>query len=393
MLGLGKKSLCITVILAAILWLPWHSAFAQATSTSPILGVQNAQRSQYGTYEKAFVKEAEEQTINTPQGAEHVFAYTLEFRSGNLKDTTQKILVHSGSLPAGLQPEVGDLLIVYVQPDINQQAPAVFFESYDRQNSFIWILLILVVLSLALAGWKSLKIPLIYLLSLLLCFEIAVPLSDRNWPNWAIALILLVLFTLVGSLLLSKKEQRWMVVGGTMASGILAYAVLSFLTYWTRLNLSDDLTLIGSWLVIICLQLDLAIALSYGLCEIKKMTGVLSFKELFQTGMTAGREKLVSLAPILSLAFLGVSLALLAQDALAGYPWLKFINTETMAEILTLPMSGLISLILSVPLISLIVGLANMRQVARGADPLRRAISWRQEGMTTDTADQTPSVE
>ncbi|MDD5438407.1 MAG: YibE/F family protein [Patescibacteria group bacterium] len=389
---LGKRILFSLIALAA-LWLPLNFAFAQTTSTSPILGVQNAQRSQYGTYEKAFVKEAEEQTVNTPQGAQHVFAYTLEFRSGNLENTTQKILVNPESLPTNLKPQVGDLLVVYVQPDINQQAPAIFFESYDRQNAFLWLFIGLVILSLALAGWKSLKIPLIYLLSLLLCFEIAVPLSGWNWSSWLIALILLALFALFGSFVLAKREQRWTVVGGMAVSGMVAYGILNLLASWTRLNLNDDLNLIGSWLVVVCLQLDLALALAYGLSEIKKMTGVLSFKELFQTGMAAGREKLISLAPILSLAFLGMSLALLANDALAGNPWLKFINTETMAEALTLPMAGLISLILSVPLISLIVALANARQVSRGVDPMRRAISWRQEEMTTGTADQTQSVE
>ena len=390
MQGLGNKLLYSSVILAAILWLPLNSALAQ-TTTSPVLGIQNAQRSQYGTYEKAFVKEAEEQTINTPQGAEHVFAYTLEFRSGNLKDTTQKIIIQPGTLPDGLKPEIGDLLVVYVQPDINQQAPAVFFESYDRQNTFFWLLAILVILSLALAGWKSLKIPLIYLLTLLLCLEITIPLSAWNWPNWLIALCLLFVFTIVAGFILSKKEQRWMAISGTFASGILTYAMLALITSWTRLGI-DDLTLVGSWLVIVCLQLELALALAYGLSEIKKIAGVLTFKELFQTGMAAGREKIIGLTPVLGMAFLGITLATLGKDVLAGYPWLKFINTEPMAMVLILPIAGLISLILSVPLISLIVGLANARQVNRGIDPMRRAISWRQEG-ATGTADQTQSVE
>jgi uncharacterized membrane protein len=389
---LGKILACFLISLVTGLWLPLRFVQAQTTTTSPLTGIQSAQRSQYGTYEKAFVKEASEKTLTTSQGAEHVFEYTLEFRSGRLEGTTQKVTVQPSSLPDELKPQVGDSLIVYVQADINQNAPTVFFESYDRQTSYLWIAAILVILSLVLAGWKTLKLPLIYLLTLLLCFEIAIPLSSWNWPGWVIAIILLAVFSFFGSLLLSSKGQRpWLPMGGTVASGILGYGLLSLFTAWARLQY-DGLSLLGFWLVVLAFQLDLALALSYGLSEIKKMAGNLNFKELFQMGMNVGREKLINQAPIFCLAIIGLPMALLAQEASAGYPWLKFINTGSVAQAITLPMAGLIGLILAVPIISLLAGLANLRQINRGADPLRRAISWRQDS-TTDTVDQTTSVE
>lgn len=383
----------------ALLWLPLNVARAQqATTTTGVSSIQNAQRSQYGTYERALVKGATEQTVPSANGAEHEFAYTLEFRTGRLTGVTQKIIIQPDSLPNDLKPKAGDMIIVYVQPDINQAAPIVFFESYDRQNAFFWLIAILIICGLFLAGWKSLKIPLIYGLAFFLCFKIAIPLYALHWPNWVTALVLLVLFSGASSLLLAGKGQKsLMAFTGTLAGGLLSYILLLIAASWTHLGemiaspLSDTsldpktLMIFGSWLVILCFQQDISIAMSYGLAEIKRITGNLSFKELFQSGMVMGRERLITLTPILSLAFLGLPLLLLAQGALADYPWLKFINTESVAQALVLPITGLISLVLAIPLISLILTLANARQINREVDPLRRAVSWRQEVTTTET--------
>lgn len=400
MSGFQKKRLALLIAgVIALLWLPLNTARAQQTTTTASgLSIQNVQRSQYGTYERVLVREASEQAITSANGAEHVFAYTLEFRTGRLTGTTQKIIIQPSSLPAGLKPQVGDMLVVFVQPDINQTAPIVFFESYDRQNVFFWLIAILIISGLLLAGWKSLKIPLIYGLALFLCFKIAIPLYAWGWPSWITALVLLILFSGASSLLLAGKGQKsLMAFTGTLAGGLLSYILLLIAASWAHLGetivstLGDTaldpktLMIFGSWLVILCFQQDLSIAMSYGLSEIKRITGNLSFKELFQSGMVMGRERLITLTPILSLAFLGLPLMLLAQETLANYPWLKFINTESMTQALVLPITGLISLVLAIPLISLILALANARQVNREVDPLRRAVSWRQEVSTTET--------
>ncbi|MFA6100053.1 MAG: YibE/F family protein [Patescibacteria group bacterium] len=417
MSGLKKKRLVLLMAgISALLWLPLATASAQQATTTTTstnqtlptpttaltgLSVQNAQRSQYGTYERALIKEASQQTITSSKGAELVFSYVLEFRTGHLQGTTQKITVTPSSLPVGFKPEVGDMVVVYVQPDINQAVPIVFFESYDRQNTFFWLIAILVVCGLFFAGWKSLKIPLIYLLAFVLCFKVAIPFYVLDWPGWVTALILLVLFSGASTLLLAGKGRQSLIsLVGTLASGLLSYILMLITFSWAHLGgaielslgnnpLLDpkDLMIFGSWLVILCFQQDMAVAISYGLSEIKRITGGLSFKALFQSGMVIGRERLVNLTPILSLAFLGIPIILLAQGTSADYPWLKFINTEAVTQAIALPITGLISLILTVPLVSLIITLANARQINREVDPLRRAVSWRQTETTVETTE------
>lgn len=374
-----------------------------ASGTSDVLPA-NTQRSQYGTYERALVREASEETIKTTAGAQKRAVYSLEFLTGNHKGTWQKIAVDQTGASLGFKPQAGDSIIIYVQPSPNQSQPIIFLEGYDRQNSYLLIIIALVICGLLLAGRTGLKIMLAILVSILLATKFVLPLYLSHLPTSLIIILFLLVFSGLNSLLaVGWNKQTLTTALSTTISGLMAYGVFclfvtsSHLTWLDGSNTifkNDPLLNPQSLLLLVMLLItagliqDLALTASKTIAELKQFAPALGFKELFKAGMLVGQERIVSLAPIICLIYLGLSSTIFLESGLALYPWIKFINQDGMVQAIILPLVGIITLLLSLPICSLVATLAWTRTF-RNADPLRRATSWRKEG-APEADDQMP---
>lgn len=199
-----------------------------------------------------------------------------------------------------------------------------------------------------------------------------------------------------------NKQALTATIGSTL-SGLMAYVIfylfassahLSWLSGSDTIFKNDSLLnpqsllLLVALLVAVGLIQDLALIVSKTIAELKQFSPSLGFKELFKAGMLVGQGRLVSLAPIICLIYLGFASTVFLESSLALYPWIKFINQDGVAQAIILPLVGTIGLLLSLPICSLAAALAWTRTF-RGIDPLRRAISWRKEA-TSETDDQMP---
>lgn len=415
------RQACCLIILALFLLLPKPSAAqTPSPSASDLMGpgiavdsaasgtsaalTANVQRSQYGTYERALVREASEETIKTTAGAQKRAIYSLEFLTGNHKGTWQKIAVDQTGASLGFKPQAGDSIIIYVQPSPNQPQPIIFLEGYDRQNSYILIIIALVICGLLLAGRTGLKIMLAILVSILLVTKFVLPLYLAHLPTSLIIILFLLAFSGLNSLLtVGWKKQTLTTTLGTTISGLMAYGIFYMFAssaHLSWLNGSDTifkndpllnphaLLLLVTLLITAGLIYDLALIASKTIAELKQFAPSLGFKELFKAGMLVGQERIVSLAPIICLIYLGLSSTIFLESNLGLYPWIKFINHDSVAQAIILPLVGTIALLLSLPICSLTAALA-WTKTFRGIDPLRRATSWRKEG-SPEMDDQMP---
>ncbi|MDD5726494.1 MAG: YibE/F family protein [Patescibacteria group bacterium] len=414
-LSRARQAFCL-MILALFLLLPKTSAAqtpsdlmgpgiavdSAASGTSDILPA-NTQRSQYGTYERALVREASEEILKTMAGAQKRTIYSLEFLTGNHKGTWQKIAVDQTGASLGFKPQAGDSIIIYVQPSPNQTQPIIFLEGYDRQNSYLLIIIALVICGLLLAGRTGLKIMLAILVSILLTTKFVLPLYLAHLPTSLIIILFLLAFSGLNSLLaVGWNKQALTATLSTTISGLMAYGIFYIFASSAHLSwLSSEtifkndpllnpyaLLLLVTLLMTAGLIYDLALIASKTIAELKQFAPSLGFKELFKAGMLVGRERIISLAPIICLIYIGLSSIIFLESSLALYPWIKFINHDSVSQAIILPLVGTIVLLLSLPICSLTAALAWTRTF-RGTDPLRRATSWRKEG-TPETDDQMP---
>ncbi|MHB8830700.1 MAG: YibE/F family protein [Patescibacteria group bacterium] len=382
---------------------PGIAVDSAASGTSSILAA-NVQRSQYGTYERALVRETSEEIIKTTAGAQKRILYSLEFLSGNYKGTWQKVAIDPMSLPLGFKPQSGESIIIYVQPSLNQSQPIIFLDGYDRQNSYLLIIIALVICGLLLAGRTGLKVIVAILIAILLATKLALPLYLSHLPTSLIIILFLVIFSGLNSLLaVGWNKQTLTTTISTMVSGFMAYGIFYLFavsSHLTWLNGSDvifrdnpllspqALLLLVSSLIAAGFIQDLALVASKTIAELKQFAPSLGFKELFKAGMLVGQERLISLAPIICLIYLGLSSTIFLESNLALYPWIKFINQDGVVQAISLPLVGAIALLLSLPICSLVATLA-WTKTFRSADPLRRATSWRKEG-APEADDQMP---
>jgi len=403
----------ILAVFAIISLFPTNGSFAQeATDTvdynipgitvdsgtvSSLQGLitQDAQRSQYGTYEHAIVKQAVEQTVQTDKGASYRFAYELEITSGKMSGQIHRIAVDPKDMPAGFKPKTGDAVIVYAQITSDNAGPTIFFESFDRQNIFIWVVLLLIAGSVLLAGWRGLKLVFISAISLLIYKTIALPmfvLSANSLLTVLLSIAILSFF--VAWLTVGWNRRMSVVIAGTLLGSLCSYIVLDIFASWAHFGslfgqtelfreapLLDpkSLLLIGAMLILGSAIINLAIAIANGVNEMHQFSSAMDFKDLFSSGMIIGREKLYSLAPIIIFAFLAAAMLYLADGTWANLPLIKTINNDAIAQAVILPLVGLLSLLVSVPAISFSAALAWTRLFNK-SDPMRRAISWREDG-------------
>jgi len=354
------------------------------------------QRSQYGTYEQALVNRVEERFYKTASGLQKGYAYRLDILSGLQKGSQQSVMADPISLPQGFKPQNGDKVIVFAQADPTQNQPVFFLVGYDRQNMYIWILIMMIIGSLLLGGWKGLKTVFGLVLAIFLIIKISIPLYLAAWPAMLIMAILLLVFAGINSLLVTSwRKDALIATLGTVGSGLAAFLLASWLMAWTHLQGLDvllaqnlfkenpqldagNLILLGAGIVALGLIHDLAAYLAMSIGEIKQQTPAFGFKDLFRSGMQLGRSRLATLAPIMGLIYIGAFLPALLPSFLAGYPLNILISQDSLAHAILLPFISFLGLMLTIPICSLFGALAWTRNL-RGTDPLRRATSWRQK--------------
>ncbi len=166
--------------------------------------------------------------------------------------------------------------------------------------------------------------------SLLACFIISrIVLFHVNGENIktksSMKSILIVLLLLVFFILIITNLSR---IAGF---GYESFEEINMFSYDVGIdftNLSTALIIIG----LIGATIDSSIAISSALYEVKENNKHLNDKELFQSGMTIGKDILATTMNTLLFAFLGEFMTLLIYFKTGNYSFLEIINSKTFAE-------------------------------------------------------------
>lgn len=154
----------------------------------------------------------------------------------------------------------------------------------------------------------------------------------------------------------------------------VAYALSTLFVYWAQMFgvgseetfylasvIDGDINLRGILLAGIMIGMlgvldDVTVAQAGTIDEIKRANSKATFKQLYQAGMSVGRDHIASLVNTLALAYVGSSLPffLLIYMNSANVPLWVTLNSEFIAQELVRTVAGSIAIVLAVPITSLI---------------------------------------
>jgi len=299
---------------------------------------------------------------------------TLEILSQQKKGETLVVANGGGvDLQESQLYKEGDVLIV-VATKVGQETNYYIQDRY-RLPGLAIMLLSFVALSIILAGKRGLGSLIGLLISVMILTGYLVPslIAGQN-P---------VLVTLLGSfgiisltLFISHgfRLRTFISFGSTLATLAIAYALSVFFvviaqmfgvgseeTFYLTYAAGSDIDLRGIFLAGIIIGMlgvldDVTMGQASAIDEIKKANPAARFRELYQAGMSVGKDHIASLVNTLALAYVGASLPLfiLLYINSSNVPIWITLNSEFIAQELVRSISGSLAIVLAVPITSFI---------------------------------------
>ena len=286
--------------------------------------------------------------------------------------------------------EPGDKVILYNYGDDRGDVQWVF-GGYARLDGIIVLGCIFVVLLLIFGRVKGLNTIVSLTLTCMAVFMVFVP-SVLAGYNIYLMSALTCIYTIVMTLLITNgagaKSYTTMLGCGF---GVLMAAVLSlifdkvlritgmidehsiylqYLSSGVTINLN---ALIFAMIVIGAMGavMDVAMDISSSLYEIHRHARQISFRELFSSGMRIGRDIMGTMANTLVLAYIGSQLCATLLYITYSASLYELLNRETIVVEMMQALIGSLSILLTIPLTTLVCCFAYMENKGTGLNPVR----------------------
>lgn len=362
-----KKFIFIILLLTFFLFsLRLQTAFAQQTQ-------DNTQNVKEEFYTGSVIKILD-QGEKTIAGTKNLYqVLQIQFLDGLQKGRT--IIINYGEV-AGItslqKVLVGDTVILQKTENApNGQNGYVIYDKY-RLSSLAVAFVVFLLLVLVMAGWKGLGSILGLLISLAVILFYMLPqiLAGINPLQTSIVASLTILF-ITTYLAHGISKQTTVALFATFISLMFTVWISSFFVNSSKLTGINEetatllfgptshinlqgLLLAGIIIGTLGALNDVTITQSATIFSLAKHDGEASFKKLFMTGFSVGREHIVSLVNTLVLAYAGSALALLLFIVLnpQKIPYWVMLNTEVISDEIIRTLTGSIGLILVVPTVT-----------------------------------------
>lgn len=253
------------------------------------------------------------------------------------------------------------------------EGPKIWVYNHKRVNYLYLMAALFFITLLYFGGRKGLDSIVALLFTASVFIFILVPLIFRGYPTIILSIVCALVSLVVSFLLIGGFEKKTYVaimgtVCGIIAAGLVSY-IFSGLTHISGINLDKGPQLVyvamdyglkvkGLMFASILIAslgavMDVAMSISSSMQELHKMNPKITFKQLFKTGMTIGKDIMGTMANTLILAFMGGSFSLMLL--LWGYNMsyrqisnLPFISVEVVQGL-----AGSIGIVLTVPFTAL----------------------------------------
>jgi len=242
-----------------------------------------------------------------------------------------------------------------------------------RLRALWWILALLLFFAILFAGWGGLRSFGGLIFSFVVLGLYTIPAITRGTDPILAALITAVVITLISIYIAHGiKPVTTVAVGSTIISILLSVGLSLLFVTWARLtglgseeafylqyapiSAVDLRGLLHAGILIGVLGVldDVTTAQSAVVAELKHANASFRFRELYRRGLNVGREHIISLINTLVLAYVGVSFPLLLLFVAYERPLWVTLNSEIVMEELIRMLVGSVTLVIAVPITTLI---------------------------------------
>jgi uncharacterized membrane protein len=274
--------------------------------------------------------------------------------------------------PSELRLEPGEQVMVTIsrRPEGGVSA---YFTDFVRTPSLLWLLLVFVVFSVMISGWKAVRGLLGMALSFAVILGFIIPqiLAGKDPVLISVvgsfAVMLLTLYVVYGWTLKTHAAALGtffaLLITGLLANFFMNFTRLTgfgsedamFLIQQANFNINLRGLLLGGFLIgALGVLDDLVITQSSVVFELRSAVRELSFRSLYQRAMTVGRDHVAATVNTLVLAYTGVALPMLLLFTLSGQELNTLLNFEFVAEEIVRTLVGSLGLMAAVPLTTLL---------------------------------------
>ena len=352
-----------------------------ATSEEPAL----VSTHQEVTEVKARVIEAGEvKKVTTGTVEDTVQEVTIEILEGEYETkefTTQYVLSYDieGKILA-YELKEGNKVIAQITKDSDGTVTATVQDV--QRSGFVYFMFFVFIASVILVGGKQGIKAVVGLLITILCiwFILIKGIFAGANPIWtsigASAVIIILTFFVIGGVSRKVITAAIGTLGGVVMAGIMA-AIFSYLAKLSgacedAIQLSINMKtitfnfrdLIFAGIVVSALGacMDVGMSIASSLDEIKNKTKDITWKELFKSGMSIGRDVIGTMTNTLILAYVGGALKLILLFLACDMHLGEILNKETIAEEIISAIAGSMGVVYTVPITAFVYSFLNRKK-------------------------------
>jgi len=370
---MNNKKLFILIIFLLIIIFPGIS-FAQ-----------NSSQIQKDLSFEAQIERVIEEKMITHQDKEQIYQ-KLELVVTNGDDIGKKIIVENSDLPlANIQRyQTGDKVLISIFGNTDNQMYVI--SDYIRRDGLFSLFVLFVIVTVFVAGWGGLRSIIGMGISFLIVY-FGVVSSILKGINPIISTLggSTVIIPVTFYLSHGRNRKTTVAIIGTIITLIFAIILASFSLESTKLTgfSSEDAAFVqvliqdvsinmkGILLAGIIIGLlgvldDITISQASIIEELANANAQLSIKQLYVRGMNVGKDHIASMVNTLMLVYAGSSLPLFLLFYHNPHPFSEVINYEIIADEIVRTLVGSISLILAVPITTLVAAIVVKLDLSSG---------------------------
>ena len=318
-----------------------------------------------------------EEDVPITGSGERIF-FEAKITDGRRKGETVFAIQSMNSFLHGSQKEVKSGSSILLINSNNEW----YFNGYLRINGIIVLICVFVFCLLLFGRGKGFNTILSLTLTCGAIFAVFIP-AILSGMNIYLMSIIVCVYTITMMILIilgyNKKALAAIIgcAGGVIVAGIIAIIMDSALHLTGivddqsryLINLPGDLKLnlkaiIFAGIIIGAMGaiMDVAVSLASSLWEIKEQVKSISFKELFRSGVTIGRDIMGSMADTLILAYIGSSLTVVLILTIFSGSLLGLFNSEMIAVEILQALAGSIGILFAMPLTAFFSSIIYLRK-------------------------------
>ncbi len=328
--------------------------------------------SAYIYYDKATVVEVNsENLMNSPDfagwtlGAQEVL---VQFTSGMQKGEFQ-VVKNFKSTTHNIEVDVGTKVIVKAERPDNV-APYYTIYSYNRSSGIVVTVALFVLAMAFVAKLKGIKSVIGLAVSMYCIIAFLIPAIYRGWSPIVTTIVTVLAISVVSLLLLNGFcEKTYTAIASTMLGVLISSFIFLFLQKLMVLsgyNLSEAESLIVisrftglkineiffSAVLISSLGavIDTAMSIAASIYEIRDVHPTMDKAQLYNSGVSIGRDMIGTMCQTLILAFVGSTIATLLVFVSYGTQFNQFFHSNYIALELVQAVSGSMAIIFTVPI-------------------------------------------